>query len=196
LVGADFAITDSGFMVLLWRLMTGQKLPRVSGLEYLELLLKQPEMREPGAVLWVMPNAAARERNLAWLRQQGSPTTEADCYLASNYPPGEVTDAELLAFVHRRRPAHIIVCIGGGTQERLGYYLKQTLDYRPGIHCTGAAIGFLSGDQVRIPEWADRFYLGWLFRCVSDPRRYVPRYWKAWPLMTLMLRWRDKMPQK
>jgi len=60
-------------MVLLWRLMTGQKLPRVSGLEYLELLLKQPEMREPGAVLWVMPNAAARERNWLGCGNKGAP---------------------------------------------------------------------------------------------------------------------------
>jgi UDP-N-acetyl-D-mannosaminuronic acid transferase (WecB/TagA/CpsF family) len=196
LVGADFAITDSGFMVLLWRLMTGQRLPRVSGLEYLELLLRQPEIREPGAVLWVMPHARARDRNLDWLRQQGHPTTEADCYLAPTYPPGEVTDTELLAFVHRRRPAHIIVCIGGGTQERLGLYLKRNSDYRPGIHCIGAAIGFLSGDQVRIPGWADHLFLGWLFRCISDPRRYVPRYWGAARLAAVMLRWRDKLPEK
>ena len=34
----------------------------------------------------------------------------------------------------------------------------------PAIHCIGAALGFLTGDQVRIPHWADQWILGWLFR--------------------------------
>lgn len=42
LLNSDFAITDSGLMVLLWRLMKHVRLQRVSGLEYLKLLLEQP----------------------------------------------------------------------------------------------------------------------------------------------------------
>jgi UDP-N-acetyl-D-mannosaminuronic acid transferase (WecB/TagA/CpsF family) len=88
----------------------------------------------------------------------------------------------------------VIVTIGGGNQERLGLYLKRHLAYRPAIHCIGAAIAFLSGDQVHIPVWADRFYLGWLYRCLSEPKRYVPRYWNARKLLTLMLRYRSELP--
>jgi UDP-N-acetyl-D-mannosaminuronic acid transferase (WecB/TagA/CpsF family) len=72
--------------------------------------------------------------------------------------------------------------------------LKRNLDYLPAIHCIGAAIAFLSGDQVHIPEWADRFYLGWLFRCMSSPRRYVPRYFSAPQLVPLLWRYRDQLP--
>jgi UDP-N-acetyl-D-mannosaminuronic acid transferase (WecB/TagA/CpsF family) len=86
------------------------------------------------------------------------------------------------------------VTIGGGTQERLGLYLKRNLQPLPAIHCIGAAIAFLSGDQVRIPLWADRLYLGWLFRCLSEPGRYVPRYWSARKLIGIMLRYREQMP--
>src|ERR1700678_2803846 len=35
---ADLAITDSGLMVLIWRMLTGKKIARVSGLKYLKLL--------------------------------------------------------------------------------------------------------------------------------------------------------------
>jgi hypothetical protein len=41
------------------------------------------------------------------------------------------------------------------------------------IDCTVAALTFLSGDQIHIPIWADRFYLGRLFRCRTEPGRYV-----------------------
>ncbi len=91
-------------------------------------------------------------------------------------------------------PKHIVVTIGGGTQERLGLYLRHELGYSPSIHCVGAAIAFLSGDQVHIPLWADRMYLGWLLRCLSDPRQYLPRYWEARKLFSLMLRHGSSLP--
>src|ERR1700761_3347905 len=38
LMNADLVITDSGLMVLLWRVLSGKNIPRVSGLKYLRLL--------------------------------------------------------------------------------------------------------------------------------------------------------------
>ena len=197
--GADLAVADSGLMILLWRLLAWERLERVSGLEYLKVLLARPELRRPGAVFWVMPTTGRRQRNLAWLTAQGYPSGAADCYIAPIYGAGDLRDEALLAVVQERRPAHIIIALGGGVQERLGYFLIKSLGesaagYRPGIHCIGAAIGFLSGDQVRIPRWADYLYLGWLVRCLSAPRRFVPRYWRALHLIPLMIRYREKSP--
>jgi len=70
------------------------------------------------------------------------------------------------------------------------------LNYLPAIHCIGAAIAFLSGDQVFIPVWADKFYLGWLFRTLSEPGRFLPRYWNARKLYSLIHRYRDQLPVK
>jgi len=93
-----------------------------------------------------------------------------------------------------RLPRHIVVGLGGGTQERLGLYLKQNLAYKPAIHCIGAAIAFLSGDQVRIPVWVDKMGLGWLWRSVSNPSQYGPRYWDARHLAPLLFRYRERLP--
>ena len=194
LLNSDFAITDSGLMVLLWRLMKHVRLQRVSGLEYLRLLLEQPALREPGSTFWVMPSVATMEKTLQWLKQQGYPTTQEDCYIAPHYGSGRVTDPDLLKIVNERKPAHIIMAIGGGVQEKLAYAIKMGACYRPALHCTGAAIGFLSGDQVHIPNWADRFYLGWLFRCFHAPERFIPRYWKARMLVPLLLKYRERAP--
>jgi len=86
------------------------------------------------------------------------------------------------------------VTIGGGIQEGLGLYIKRHMDFSPAIHCIGAAIAFLSGDQVPIPEWADHLYLGWLLRCLVNPRRYIARYWAARKLLPLMIRYRRELP--
>ena len=191
---SDMAITDSGLMILMWRILKGRKIERVSGLEYLERMLKVPSMRESGSVAWVMPGVEARDKNLAWLQASGLRHTVQDCYLAPMYPKGPIEDSVLLSWLESRRPQQVILALGGGTQERLGLYLRDRLGYRPGIHCIGAAIGFLSGDQVRIPMWADHFFLGWFIRCLSSPSRYVPRYWKAFRLVAMMVRYRDQAP--
>jgi len=191
---ADLAITDSGLMVLLWQILSGKRIPRVSGLKYLKLLHEMKALQPREAVLWIMPNAAARDQNLAWLRSQGYDFTENDCYLAPHYSSGRIQDDVLVRMAAQRKPKHIVVCLGGGTQERLGMMLKRECDFRPSIHCIGAAIGFLTGNQVRIPPWADRFFLGWLFRCCSEPGKFVPRYWKACQLVPLMFRYRENPP--
>ena len=194
LLNADLAITDSAYMVLIWNRMQSKPIKRLSGLEYLRELLLESDVRQPGNTLWIMASPVSAKRNLAWLAGQGITIPEENIYMAPIYGSGSISDPVLLERLNRLRPQHVIVTIGGGTQERLGLYLKRNLAYRPAIHCIGAAIAFLSGDQVHIPVWADRFYLGWLFRSVAEPKRYVPRYWGAVKLLPLMLRHRDRLP--
>jgi N-acetylglucosaminyldiphosphoundecaprenol N-acetyl-beta-D-mannosaminyltransferase len=193
LLGADLAITDSALMVLIWNVTSRARVPRVSGLEYLKKLLCEPDVRLPGNTLWIMPSAKSAKINLNWLRTQGFEIRHEDVYVAPLYGD-EIHDDVLLAKMRNHRYRHVIVTIGGGTQERLGLYLKRRLHYLPSIHCIGAAIAFLSGDQVIIPRWADRTGMGWFLRCLSKPSRYVPRYWAARKLIWMVLRYKSEMP--
>ena len=195
LVQSDLVIPDSGLMVIFWNFLKRERLRRVSGLEYLKLLLETLQARPEQSVMWVMPTEESMEISLRWLQQNGHRTSREDCYLAPVYPPGEIADPDLLRMVQNRHPTHLIMAVGGGVQERLGLYLRDRLDYRPAIYCTGAAIGFLSGEQANIPTWADRYYLGWLARCIRDPAKFVPRYWAAKKLLTLMLRFGSSAPE-
>lgn len=194
LTTADLAVTDSGYMVLLWRAITGERLPRHSGLKLIRAVLAREELKAPGATFWVMPSAEESARNLAWLRARGFAVDEADTYVAPHYPPGPVRDAVLAARIKERRPRVLLLAIGGGVQERLGLGLRESLDYRPGILCLGAAIAFLTGGQVKIPPWADRLMLGWLLRLLSRPGKFWRRYWDAIPLARILWRHRDRSP--
>jgi UDP-N-acetyl-D-mannosaminuronic acid transferase (WecB/TagA/CpsF family) len=194
LLNADLAITDSAFMVLIWNRLQSTPIKRLSGLEYLRELLQQPDIRQPGNTLWIMASPTSAKRNLDWLQAQEISIPQDHIYLAPIYGNGPISDPALVERLNRLRPQHIIVTVGGGTQERLGLYLKRNLAYRPAIHCIGAAIAFLSGDQVHIPVWADKFYLGWLLRSLSEPKRYIPRYLDAFKLYPLMRRYRDHLP--
>ena len=195
LENADINLPDSGLAILMARILRLGKLPRTSGLGFLEALLKNPALREPNATFWVMPSEEAQTRNIAWLKSKEIPIEEQNCFIAPLYPRiGPVMDSCLLAAIIKQKPLFVFVCTGSGTQEKLGFWLKQNLPYLPTICCIGAAIGFLSGDQIRIPKWADRLCLGWLLRCLSEPKKFIPRYAKATRLIWLILRYRDKAP--
>jgi len=196
LLGSDLNLTDSGLAILLMKFLGMGTLPLASGLGFLDHLLHSDRfISSSPRTFWIMPNKQSMEKNLHWIQSQGLPVLLQDCYIAPLYPKvGAVEDERLLKIIMERQPSHIFLCTGSGSQEKLGYWLKMNLPYHPMICCIGAAIGFLSGDQVRIPSWADRVFLGWLFRCLSNPRRFIPRYLKAMKLIWLVIRYRHSSP--
>jgi N-acetylglucosaminyldiphosphoundecaprenol N-acetyl-beta-D-mannosaminyltransferase len=190
---SDFAVTDSSFMVILWKLFTGENLPRISGPRLLRLLLASDQLRNAGSSVWIMPSKEETEINRAWLNRNGIPVTAQECYVAPHYPKGAaVCDLELLAWIEAHKPRYVIINIGGGIQEPLGFYLKENLSYSPSIICVGSAIAFFSGIQANVPPWADKFMLGWLCRCLYSPSKFVPRYWSALRLLPIIAKYRRR----
>ena len=192
-VGADLAIADSGLMVVLWRLLRREKVHRISGFKYLKHLVVKLKGEGNATVFWVLPSESARQKLLDWSSRERFSIKRENCYVAPQYA-SDVEDRNLLSLIEQQRPAHVIIAIGSGAQEKLGYYLRENLSYRPAIHCIGAALGFLTGDQISIPEWADRFYLGWLCRLVAQPRVFIPRLSRAVELPLLIWKYGEKLP--
>lgn len=189
---ATFAITDSSLLVLLWFVRKGEWLTKISGLCFLRGLVEHPPFRKKKATFWIMPSPADLDANVQWLNTQGFAVDLEDCYLAPLYPKGSVVDEALLQIIELKKPAYIVINIGGGTQEILGLYLHSRLSYKPAIICTGAAIAFLSGRQVKIPSWADNLMLGWLLRCLSEPRKFLPRYIRGFRLIKIFFKYVER----
>src|SRR6267142_2202199 len=89
LVEDDLAIADSGFMVLLWRVLRGRTIARISGLKYLRILLANPRLRERGSTFLVLPHESSLEKALAWLRHEGFEIASDDCHIAPMYFVGQ-----------------------------------------------------------------------------------------------------------
>jgi N-acetylglucosaminyldiphosphoundecaprenol N-acetyl-beta-D-mannosaminyltransferase len=193
MLSADLAIADSGLMVLTWRLLRREKIQRISGLKYLKQLLAKLKREENASVLWILPTERARHKLLDYCRREAFPIKIEDCYIAPRYGL-EIEDRNLLALLEARRPAHIVIAIGSGPQEKLGHYLCENLSYRPAIHCIGAALGFITGDQIAIPDWADRFFLGWFFRLIAQPGVFIPRLTRGLAVPWLIWKHGQRMP--
>ena len=193
IVSAEMAIADSGLMVVLWRLLRQENVQRISGLKYLRHLLVSVKRGSNEDVFWVLPSERAQQKLLEWSQREVFPINSDCCYVAPLYGP-EVDDRNLVALIEQNRPAHIIIAIGSSAQEKLGYYLRESLSYRPATHCIGAALGFITGEQAQIPDWADRLYLGWLFRLLAQPAAFVPRLMRGLELPWLIWKYGEKLP--
>jgi len=193
IIAADMAIADSGLMVVLWRILKCENVQRISGFKYLKHLIGRLKGEGNTDVFWILPTKRAEQRLFDWSRGTALPIKNENCYVAPRYE-FEVGDRNLLALIEEHRPADVIIAIGSGAQEKLGHYLRENLSYRPAIHCVGAALGFITGDQGAIPAWADRLYLGWLWRLVAQPRIFIPRLARALELPWLIWKYREKLP--
>src|SRR6266404_1025261 len=193
MVAAGLAIPDSGLMVLIWRLLRREEIRRVSGLKYLKQLLAKLKGEATPEISWVLPGERAREKLLDWSRRETFPVKIDNCYLAPHYGL-EIEDRHLLAHLEQRHPAHVLIAIGSGPQEKLAHYIIERLSYRPAVHCVGAALGFITGDQISIPDWADRFYLGWFLRFLGQPRVFIPRLARGFELPWLIWKYGENLP--
>lgn len=185
---SNLAIADSRYMTLLWLILQGKIVRRISGLTFLKEFLKLPELRALGALFLVNPSDCEAEANISYLKSKGISMGSDYSYTAPMYSEN-VQDKKLSGILGRLQPRYILLNIGGGQQEKLALYLRENLSYKPSIVCTGAAIAFLSGKQASIPPWVDRIGLGWLWRSLENPRKFVPRYLSAFSLAKLIFRY-------
>ncbi len=191
---ADIAIPDSGYMSLIWNLTHRTKINRLSGLEFITAFVNDRAVQNSPGILLVDPNETESRKNRDLLISKEFKAAAIGSYLAPMYGKVKVEDEILLAKIETEKPAFILINIGGGTQEKLGLYLKENLSYKPAIICTGAAIAFLTGAQANMPDWGVKAYLGWFFRCLHQPKIFIPRYLKAFPLAAMLLKYGANNP--
>jgi len=188
LLNSDFAIPDSGLMVLVLKIFKFIRIKKLSGLAFLDKFLNENILKENHCLFLVDPNEKEATLNQKYLKSLRILIKDDDHYIAPFYNKNNIVDYVLLKLIEEKKPKYILINLGGGVQERLGSFLKNNLSYQPGILCTGAAIAFFTGQQVIIPRWVDKLYLGWLWRCFSNPRVFIPRYLKGLKFILMLLK--------
>lgn len=185
LKGADFAIPDSGLMVILARIFLGLKIKKLSGPKFIRSFLKEKVLRNKGVLFSVDPNDKELKINNQYLIGLGIPISSSYHYSAPLYDKNNIIDRKLIQILENLpvKPKFLLLNLAGGVQERLGFYIKNNLSYKIGIICTGAAIAFETGQQARLPKWLDDLYLGWLVRIIQSPKQFSKRYLYAFRLV-------------
>jgi len=190
---ADLALADSGLLVLLWKMAGDGRLRKISGISYFKHLFEHGGIRAGEPTFWLFDSITAKDKAAQWLSDRGLNLQEKN-YLIAATPSSSAQDYSILVKLEEEKPKHVVIAIAGGGQEKLAMYLRDFLLYRPSIHCIGAALGFLSGEEKPIPEWAERSHLGWITRLVAQPRMIFPRIGIAFALARMIFKYRSELP--
>ena len=182
---ADYVFFDSGFFVLLLKLLKNINVKKFSGYKFLSFFFQHLKYNNNKSVLSIDPNKKFSKSNKEYLKKLG--VKKVYNYLAPKYDANNVVDKKLLKKIIKLKLNYILINIGGGTQEVLGLYLKKNLKTNVTILCTGGAISFFTGDQAPINNLIDRFYLGWFVRLIFNPFTFYKRYLYALKLFPMVL---------
>lgn len=91
-------------------------------------------------------------------------------------------------FISKAKCRFTFLAVGSPQQELIASQVVQGTGF--GL-CIGAALEFLTGDQIRAPQAMRRTGLEWVHRLASDPRRLWRRYLIEGPRVFLLAwRWR------
>src|SRR5207249_8303652 len=76
---ADLVLADSELLALLWRLVSGRRLKKISGISYLKCLLADSEVRQKEKLFLIVASNAAKSKAINWLRERGFLIDPGDC---------------------------------------------------------------------------------------------------------------------
>ena len=99
-------------------------------------------------------------------------------------------------FVVKAQAPLVFIAVGRPQQEILASRVADHPQARGVGLCIGASIDFLTGAQRRAPIWVQNVGLEWMYRLVSDPRRFARRYLLESPRIFYFtyLDWRKNAP--
>ncbi len=186
LLKADSVFFDSGFFVLLLKLIKGITVKKFSGYKFLSLFFDHLKNNKTTSILTIDPNKINSIANKKLLKEIG--VKRVDSYIAPNYDQESLRDLKLLKRIKKTKPDFIITNIGGGIQEILGKYIKEKSNKKCTIVCTGGAIAFFTGKQAPINSLIDKLYLGWFLRLIFNPIIFIKRYISALKLIKMVLK--------
>lgn len=171
---ADLVFFDSGFFVLLLKIFKNISVDKFSGYKFLNLFFNYLKKNNKKKIFCIDPNLNFSSSNKLYIKNLG--VKQVYNYVAPKYIKKKLIDKKLLKLINKIKPNIIVINIGGGTQEVLGLYLRDKVNIKPTILCTGGAISFFTGDQAPINFFIDKYYLGWLVRLIFNPFLFFKRY--------------------
>ncbi len=183
LKNADIALFDSGYLCLLLKLKNIH-VKKFSGFLFFKKLIHSLTKEPSKKILLIDPNKNESKINYEFLKSKK--ILKVYNYISPWYNTKNIKDSKLLIKIKKIKPNYIIINLGGGTQERLGSYIKNNINFKSAIICSGAAISFFTKQQAPINIFFDKIYLGWLIRIIFKPSIFLPRYLSAFKLIFLI----------
>ena len=92
-----------------------------------------------------------------------------------NFEENENLNREVVEQLSKSKPDILFVALGCPRQEKWINKYKNDIGFKIGIGI-GAALDFFAGNKKRSPLFFQRFWMEWLWRLLTEPRRLFTRY--------------------
>lgn len=189
---SSVAILDSGFFCILILFLKLKKVKKFSGFKFINFLLNDENIKNY-KILSLESSIENLNNNkyifklkkFKFIRQ----------YLCPIYKQDLVYDKKLTTLIIKYKPKIIIINIGGGVQEKLALYIKNSSSWKTSIICTGAAMSFISDNSkfFKITNFYDKIYLGWFVRSLNNPSFFYRRILKSLRLFSIVFKSKTKL---
>jgi N-acetylglucosaminyldiphosphoundecaprenol N-acetyl-beta-D-mannosaminyltransferase len=188
---SSVAILDSGFFCLLILFFKLKIVKKFSGFKFINFFLDDENLKN-FKILSLESTIENLNNNKNLLKSKKFKFKRH--YLCPIYKQDLFYDKKLITLIIKYKPKIIIINIGGGVQEQLALYIKNTSSWKTSILCTGAALSFKSNTSnfFKINILIDKLYLGWLVRSLNNPSFFYLRVLKSLKLINLVFKTKIK----
>lgn len=185
---ADFVTCDSRYLFLALRLMRRRVRENVSGSDLVPTFCRH-HRNDPGTRVFLLgaaPGVAQRALERINLR------AGRDIVVGAHGPSMSFAEdddeiAATLRMIDASGATVLIVGLGAPKQELWIDRYRAALPNVKIFMGVGATIDYEADAVVRAPQWMRRCGFEWLYRVVTEPRRYARRYFRASEFVWLVL---------
>ena len=121
------------------------------------------------------------ERLAQWLKERFPGIQIVGTFAPPFRPVTKEEDGLIVERINTARPDIVWIGLGVAKEE---YWSESHVGkiVAPVLIGVGAAFDFHSGRKAQAPRWMIRMGLEWFFRCLTEPRRLIPRYLRDNPI--------------
>jgi N-acetylglucosaminyldiphosphoundecaprenol N-acetyl-beta-D-mannosaminyltransferase len=186
---ADHILIDGMSLVLLGRIFSfplGRE-NRATSLDFMPLLL--PEAVKHGwRIYYLGSKPGVADRGAVRLREEypGLQIRTRHGYFDSE--KSGIENRQVLEDIKSYAPHILFVGMGMPRQELWLLENREDIEAAVSFAC-GAYIDYVAGEISNTPRWLTKFYLEWLYRLLSEPRRLSKRYLlEPWVVVSHIIR--------
>jgi N-acetylglucosaminyldiphosphoundecaprenol N-acetyl-beta-D-mannosaminyltransferase len=176
IAGCSLVLPDGMPLVWISRLLGNPLKERVSGVDMVPMLAELSARKGYGIyLLGGRPGVGERATKLL---QEQYPGVNIVGHHAPPLADLERMDhGDTLERIRQAKPDILMVAFGNPKQEKWIRMHAKRLGVPVSIGI-GGSMDMLIGDVHRAPVWMQRSGLEWLGRCLQEPKRLFPRYWR------------------
>jgi exopolysaccharide biosynthesis WecB/TagA/CpsF family protein len=198
---ADIVTVDSHYLKLALRFLGRPVRHRITGADFVPAYcdhLGRKESRQGGVFLLGARPGVALEAGHRINARVGWGLVVGARGPSMNFVDDPVEIEAVLTEIQASGATVLLVGLGAPKQEIFIAEVRQRLPQVKVILGVGATIDYEAGAVERAPAWMRRWGAEWLFRVVTDPRRYLSRYLRGaefvgWVLMDRFGLYRDPL---